>query len=182
MLLELTNKSDVCFDDPMNQPKPADKKLSRLTAKELRENFDSFSQEERDAIMRQDWERRAKRSLALKDRWDDPAFRQKTLAAMKEGRANARWRSKMRKAKIEQAALRCAQTGVVPHWAPKRVRATEPNGGVHVYESVRKCAAHYGIQESNMRMILKHNRTWNDIRFAILDHSDILEAAKNISK
>jgi hypothetical protein len=176
----LTIKVVVCFDDSMNQPKPTNQKLSRLTPKELRENFHLLPPEEREAIERIDWERRAKRSRALSDRWHDPTFRQNTLAAMKEGRANARWRSKMRKAKVQQAALRAAQTGVVPHWAPKRVRAVEPNGGVHIYGSICKCAAHYGIQESNMRAILKNNRTWNDIRFAVLDHSDIVEAAKQI--
>lgn len=112
-------------------------------------------------------ERNARRAEVMADKWKDPLFRDKTLVAMKEARGNARWRARMRKEKMQQAYTRAEHTGVLPHWTPKRVRATEPTGEKFTYDSIRQCGVHYGIKETNMRAILKYGRAWNGITFVL---------------
>jgi hypothetical protein len=123
--------------------------------------------EEQRQFLRVKAERNARRAAAMTDKWRDAEFRKKTLVAMKDARVSARWRAKMRGEKWKQAYKRADQTGVLPHWTPKRVMAIEPTGQRHIYDSIRQCGAHYGIKESNMRAILKYGREWNGISFEI---------------
>lgn len=114
---------------------------------------------------RLDQERKARQRLVMQQRWQDPEFRQKTLKSMKEKRSTDKMRAQMRRAQWGAAKRRTEQTGVVPHWTPKRVKVKETTGKWHTYDSIRKCAAHYCIGENNLRAIIKQGREYMGMQF-----------------
>lgn len=108
---------------------------------------------------------RAEHSARMSRYWDDPEWRERLVGKMKAYRSQKRVKNRMRDKLLDSARERVRKTGVAPQWTPKRVAALEPNGKWQTYESIRQCAAHYGIKESNMRAILKFNRSWHGIKF-----------------
>jgi hypothetical protein len=109
--------------------------------------------------------RNAARSKFMSDRWKDPEWKKQTQAKMREKRSQDRMRAKMRKAQYGAAKKRAEETGVIPHWAPKTVRVLEPNGKWQTYDSVRKCAQHYGIKENHLRGIIQRGGDWQGMKF-----------------
>ena len=108
---------------------------------------------------------RAEHSARMSRYWQDQEWRDNIVKKMKAHRSQSRVKKRMRDALLDSARQRVRKTGIAPQWTPKRVAALEPNGKWQTYESIRQCAAHYGIKESNMRAILKFNRTWHGIKF-----------------
>ncbi len=140
--------------EPLKQQKP---KLDR--AERMRQLW-------RDPAWRAKQAEKAKdHSARMAEKWRDPEFAEKTSAAMSVSRKTERIRSKMRDALLDAARKQVRDTGVAPIWTPRRVASQEPTGTWIQHASVRACAAHYGIKESNMRAILKFGRDWNGIKF-----------------
>jgi len=110
---------------------------------------------------------RAEHSARMSRLWEDPEWRENITAKMKAQRSTARAKRKLRDSLLDAARERTRKTGVAPQWSPKKVAALEPTGKWLHYDSVRQCAAHYGIKESNMRAILKFGRTWHGIKFVL---------------
>jgi hypothetical protein len=137
------------------------------------------SKYDRSALMKKLWsnpewrqkqmQKAADHSARMQEHWRDPAWAKRTKKTMATVRKTERLRNKMRDALMDAARRQARASGVAPLWTPKLVTSIEPTGTSIQHQSVRACAAHYGITESNMRALLKYNRAWNGIKFITVD-------------
>jgi hypothetical protein len=150
--------------------------MSKKTTNESEAEKPAFSRSE---LMKRLWadpEWRAKQlekshahSARMAEKWRDPEWAEKTKKTMGASRKTERIRNKMRDALMDAARRQARASGVAPIWTPKKVASIEPTGRSFQHQSVRACAAHYGITESNMRALLKFSRDWNGIKFITVE-------------
>jgi hypothetical protein len=110
---------------------------------------------------------RSEHSARMSRYWQDPEWRENLTKKMKAYRSQKRVKARMRDKLLDSARERVKKTGVLPQWTPKKVAALEPSGKWITYDSIRQCAAHYGVKESNMRALIKFKRVWKGMRFVV---------------